>query len=200
MRSIFLALSIAAALHAEPLKLVPLPGDSLVEPYTFTSRMVVPTSGTISGVAIQREPAPSVDIIFAPGIEAAEIAAIKSAKSKLRVQMFTFTSAKITAELVAAHARGVDVAVLMDANAAKGANHKVVAALVAAGVPLKFDGLHAIAHIKMMIVDGLVVLTGSFNFTEQAEHRNAEMIAIIRSADAAERCNAEWNLHNGHAN
>ena len=42
------------------------------------------------------------------------------------------------------------------------------------GIPTKIDALHAIAHNKIVIVDGAVVVTGSFNFTKQAENNNAE--------------------------
>lgn len=138
-------------------------------------------------------------IIFSPGCEAAEVAAIKSARSKVRVQIYTFTSVPIATALIEAKARGVDVAVLMDAKAGQSTNKKVVEMLVTAGVPLKFDARHSIAHIKMTIIDGKAVLTGSFNYTRQAERSNAEMLVILLSDDLAERCNAEWNLHNEHA-
>ena len=38
-----------------------------------------------------------------------------------------------------------------------------------AGIPTLVDAVHAIAHNKIMIIDGQVVITGSFNFTKNAE-------------------------------
>jgi phosphatidylserine/phosphatidylglycerophosphate/cardiolipin synthase-like enzyme len=191
---------------------------STLQPLNFTLRLFLQFSvfsfllsalaaQDISGLLcpLNKAAAPSVvpdivqDIVFAPGCEAAEIAAINSAKARVRVQIYTFTSVKIATALIAAKARGVDVQVIMDSKAAKGSNAKVVEMLNAANVPLKLDAQHAIAHIKMTIIDGSSVLTGSFNYTVQAEHRNAEMLIIINGADAAEKCTAEWNLHNAHA-
>ena len=34
-----------------------------------------------------------------------------------------------------------------------------------AGIPTFIDAKHAIAHNKIMIIDGVTILTGSFNFT-----------------------------------
>jgi phosphatidylserine/phosphatidylglycerophosphate/cardiolipin synthase-like enzyme len=42
------------------------------------------------------------------------------------------------------------------------------------------DDEHAIAHNKVMIIDGITVITGSFNFTRQAEHANAENLLVIQ--------------------
>jgi len=36
-------------------------------------------------------------------------------------------------------------------------------------MPVKIDVIHAIAHNKIMIIDGETVITGSFNFTKAAE-------------------------------
>ena len=40
------------------------------------------------------------------------------------------------------------------------------------GIPALIDANHAIAHNKIMIIDGAVI-TGSFNFTKAAEKKNA---------------------------
>jgi phosphatidylserine/phosphatidylglycerophosphate/cardiolipin synthase-like enzyme len=115
------------------------------------------------------------------------------------VQIYTFTSKPITAALIAAKARNVDVLVLMDAHAAKVTNHLVLAELVNAGVPVRLDSMHVIAHVKMLLVDTDTCITGSFNMTYQAEHRNAEMIAVIHSEQVVEKANAEFNLHWTHS-
>jgi phosphatidylserine/phosphatidylglycerophosphate/cardiolipin synthase-like enzyme len=46
-------------------------------------------------------------------------------------------------------------------------------------VPTWTDGKHAIAHNKVMIIDGETIITGSFNFSRQAESSNAENMLII---------------------
>ena len=140
-----------------------------------------------------------VDMVFAPGCEGTEVAAIKSARTKIRVMIYSFTSRPICDALIAAKARGVDVQVLMDEHAARGTNRNVCTALINAGVPLKLDAKHAIMHMKMTIIDGETVLCGSFNYSKAAEHRNAELMTVIKSADVAEQCNAIFNLHANHS-
>jgi phosphatidylserine/phosphatidylglycerophosphate/cardiolipin synthase-like enzyme len=41
------------------------------------------------------------------------------------------------------------------------------------GVPMHTDAKHAIAHNKIMVIDGYEVLTRSLNFTKAPEEHNA---------------------------
>jgi phosphatidylserine/phosphatidylglycerophosphate/cardiolipin synthase-like enzyme len=68
-----------------------------------------------------------------------------------------------------------------------------------AGIPVLIDGEHAIAHNKIIIIDGRVVITGSFNFTKQAEQNNAENLLVIRDPTIANRYIANWQLHAEHS-
>jgi phosphatidylserine/phosphatidylglycerophosphate/cardiolipin synthase-like enzyme len=47
------------------------------------------------------------------------------------------------------------------------------------------DGRHHIARNKVMVIDGRVVITGSFNFTKAAEESNAENLLVIRDEKLA---------------
>ena len=47
-------------------------------------------------------------------------------------------------------------------------------------LPPLIDAHHAIAHNKVMVIDKKIVITGSFNFTNQAEHENGENLLIIK--------------------
>ena len=83
------------------------------------------------------------------------------------------------AAIAAAHARGVDVQVILDRSQLQG-RHPVAAMLAAAGTPVFIDTRPAIAHSKVLIIDNNVVVTGSFNFTRSAQQRNAENVLILR--------------------
>ena len=61
-----------------------------------------------------------------------------------------------------------------------------------AGIPVLIDAKHAIAHNKVMVIDDETIVTGSFNFTNQAEHSNAENLLVIRSRSLAEAYTANW--------
>ena len=50
---------------------------------------------------------------------------------------------------------------------------------ISAGIETKIDYAFAIAHSKVMIIDGKDVITGSFNFTTSAEKNNSENCIIL---------------------
>ncbi len=50
-----------------------------------------------------------------------------------------------------------------------------------------------------MIIDGAVVLTGSFNFTKAAETQNAENLLVIRSPELARQYANNWEAHAAHS-
>jgi len=68
-----------------------------------------------------------------------------------------------------------------------------------AGIPTFIDAKHAIAHNKIIIIDGETVLTGSFNFTKAAEEKNAENLLIIRDKAIAEKYTSNWDGHVEHS-
>jgi len=61
------------------------------------------------------------------------------------------------------------------------------------------DGSHAIAHNKIMIIDKIKIITGSFNFTKAAEEMNAENLLIISSKELANLYLDNWQQHKGHS-
>ena len=71
--------------------------------------------------------------------------------------------------------------------------------LAHAGIPTMIDAKHAIAHNKVMVIDGEVVVTGSFNFTKAAEEKNAENLLVIRDRAMACKYTANWAGHAEHS-
>ncbi len=49
------------------------------------------------------------------------------------------------------------------------------------------------------MIDGAVVITGSFNFTKAAEDKNAENLLVIRDRVLAGRYIENWRDHAGHS-
>jgi phosphatidylserine/phosphatidylglycerophosphate/cardiolipin synthase-like enzyme len=66
-------------------------------------------------------------------------------------------------------------------------------------VPVMIDAHHAIAHNKVIIIDGELVLTGSFNFTKAAQEKNAENLLIIRDPPLAAQDTKNWDVHRQHS-
>lgn len=67
------------------------------------------------------------------------------------------------------------------------------------GVETYIDAQHGIAHNKNMIIDGAIVITGSFNFTKAAEESNAENLLVVRDMKTALRFEQNWQEHFRHS-
>ena len=69
-----------------------------------------------------------------------------------------------------------------------------------AGIPTYIDAKHAIAHNKIMIIDGTTLITGSFNFTKAAEERNAKNLLVVRgNAELVKKYIANFQEHLEHS-
>jgi phosphatidylserine/phosphatidylglycerophosphate/cardiolipin synthase-like enzyme len=144
---------------------------------------------------------PPIAVYFQPGggATAAIVKEIHAAKANILVQAYSFNSAPIAKALVEAHQRGVKVSVLLDKSKVSEEKDSQAGLLVRHGVPTRLDGSHHAAHNKVMILDGQVVITGSFNFTKHSERENAENLLVIRDKALAEKYAANWKLHAEHA-
>jgi phosphatidylserine/phosphatidylglycerophosphate/cardiolipin synthase-like enzyme len=142
---------------------------------------------------------PQTRVLFSPhgGCTEAIITEISNAKSSILVQAYSFTSEPIAQALVAAHKRGVKVQVLVDKGQLK-ENGAKIDLLANASVPLAIDSKHNCAHNKVLVIDGKIVITGSFNFSASAENRNAENLVIIQSEELAAKYTVNWKEHEAH--
>ncbi len=160
-------------------------------------------------LAALSSPATAADLraCFTPGEDCTSliVSEIGAARREVLVQAYSFTSPPIVKALVDAKKRGIDVRVILDkSNICKKAdceNKGQIAAdtLRIAKVPVLVDDAHAIAHNKVMVLDGSTVLTGSFNFTKAAQERNAENLLVIRDEIVARRYAENWQRHAGHS-
>jgi phosphatidylserine/phosphatidylglycerophosphate/cardiolipin synthase-like enzyme len=141
-----------------------------------------------------------IQIYFSPGDKptTAIVETLKKAKKTIHVQAYSFTSAPIAEALREAHWRGVKCQVILD-KSQQSEKYTVATFLRNAGIEVWIDRKHAIAHNKIMIIDGSTVITGSFNFTKAAEERNAENLLIIRDSAVAQIYMNNWNEHLRHS-
>jgi phosphatidylserine/phosphatidylglycerophosphate/cardiolipin synthase-like enzyme len=58
--------------------------------------------------------------------------------------------------------------------------------LEATGIPVWIDYEPAIAHNKVIIIDGRLVIGGSYNYTAAAQKRNAENVTFMESEELAQ--------------
>ncbi|MDB5812874.1 MAG: putative endonuclease protein [Betaproteobacteria bacterium] len=131
------------------------------------------------------------------------INAIDAAQRQVLMQAYSLTHRRIVDALIRARSRGVEVAVIIDQGQSN-VNYAMPRELVRAGVPLLSDSQHAAAHNKVIVIDSgaadCAVVTGSFNFTYAAQHRNAENALILRgNAPLCEAYFNNWRRHQLHS-
>jgi phosphatidylserine/phosphatidylglycerophosphate/cardiolipin synthase-like enzyme len=119
---------------------------------------------------------------------------IRSAEKSIIVAAYSFTSRPISAALLEAHKRGVNVRVIADAKSNTSRNqHSAVMSLASQGIPVRVNDRYAILHHKFMVFDGRHVQTGSFNYSAAAVDRNAENVLILWNLpEMAEIYTREW--------
>ena len=122
-----------------------------------------------------------IEVYFSPrgGCQDAIIQEIDAATEYVKVQAYSFTNADIAKALLNAHKRGVDVEVILD-KSQRTARYSSATFFHNQGVPLLIDAEHAIAHNKIMLIDGGTIITGSFNFSKAAENVNAENLLVLK--------------------
>lgn len=169
---------------------------------TLVAYYVKPGEGDGARVARSAGPlvADSWQLYFSPngGCTDAIIAELGRAEKSIHVQAYSFTSTPIAKALVEAKRRGVAVEVVLDKSQR---NERYTSAdfIAHAKIPTFIDDKHAIAHNKVIIIDGEVTITGSFNFSNAAEKSNAENLLILRSSELAERYLQNWHSHQAHS-
>lgn len=144
--------------------------------------------------------------LFAPwdDIEKAIVDTLGGARRQILVHAYLLTNKKISAALIAAHRRGVDVRVLVDGDQLERVESSTAPRLAAAGVPVWIETKYQNAHNKVIVIDAAathaIVMTGSFNFTWTAQHRNAENVLIARNnPKLAARYAQNWERHRNDA-
>ncbi len=143
---------------------------------------------------------PEIKVCFSPrgGCTETVVRQLDAAQQTVFVQAYSFTSAPIARALVDAHKRGVHVEVILD-KSQRSEKYSSADFVAHAGIPTYIDAEHAIAHNKIMIVDGRFVVTGSFNFTKSAEEHNAENLLVIHDPLLAATYAANWKAHAAHS-
>jgi phosphatidylserine/phosphatidylglycerophosphate/cardiolipin synthase-like enzyme len=147
-----------------------------------------------------------VEAYFTPGDDIARVISgrIDAARRSVQVQAYLFTNRRIAAALAKAARRGVAVELVADARQHEAGGLPVVKTLDRAGVRIWLAGDFAAFHNKVVLVDAgtpsAVVVTGSFNFTQAAQDKNAENVVVISgSPEVTERFARDFERHRARA-
>jgi phosphatidylserine/phosphatidylglycerophosphate/cardiolipin synthase-like enzyme len=139
---------------------------------------------------------------FAPwdDVEGLIVGQLGQARKQVLVQAYLLTSRPIVDALVEARRRGIDVRVLLDGGQLDKNSTERLQQLRAAGVPVWLETRYRNAHNKLIVIDAALpsatVITGSFNFTWSAQHKNAENVLVLgKNPPLAARYAANWQRH-----
>jgi phosphatidylserine/phosphatidylglycerophosphate/cardiolipin synthase-like enzyme len=144
---------------------------------------------------------PSTSVYFSPkgGCLEAILKEINAARSEILVLAYSFTAEPLANGLISAKKRGVHVEVILD-KSNEVERYSDLHIFMHNSLPPLIDSHHAIAHNKVMVIDKKTILTGSFNFTNQAEHENGENLLIIKgNPDLVQAYRQNYLAHKAHS-
>ncbi|HUF38994.1 MAG TPA: phospholipase D-like domain-containing protein, partial [Anaerolineales bacterium] len=135
-----------------------------------------------------------VEIYFSPddGALARIVKLLEGAQEGVRFMAFSFTSDPIGDALLGLAAGGVDVRGVFDESQVRSNTGSEYEWLLGAGLDVRIDGNPDKMHHKVIIIDGAIVITGSYNFSVSAETRNDENVVIIFDEEVAGVFLEEW--------
>ena len=120
-------------------------------------------------------------------LENALIDRIDSAKSSIDFMIYAFTDKDVADALIRAKNRGVEVRGVIDKDENDGylKDDSKYNYLLDNGIAIRLDGGSFKLHDKVTIIDGQIVLTGSYNYTKKASNTNRENLIVIDREDIA---------------
>ena len=121
-----------------------------------------------------------IRVFFSPKGGAAEeiIKQIDNAESHIDIAMYSFTYEPIAEAIIRAKNRGVKIRILMDKVQSQGKYSKYEFFLNNEIAVIQ-DRRAGIMHNKIILIDGKVLFTGSYNLSKSAEERNQENLLMF---------------------
>ena len=123
----------------------------------------------------------TAEVFFSPGADTDKVIAglISTARKRVWLAGYYFTSATIAKSLEQAYARGVDVRIVLDRSQAT-QKYSSATYFHNNGVPLWINARYPVMHHKFLIVDADTIGFGSMNFTRAGAQKNAENFNLFR--------------------
>lgn len=136
----------------------------------------------------------AVKLFFSPNGGCAQhiIDTINQAEKEIYIAIYSFTQPSIANALVAAKKRGVDIHILAN----NPGNHSQLPYLKKEHkMDIYIDSRPRAFHHKWLAVDKKILITGSYNYSKNAEKKNNEIIGHIESPAVVEKYYQDWKRH-----
>lgn len=132
----------------------------------------------LNAIRVGDEGRPEQQLFFSPRDDCPQLigSLIRSARSEIRVCVFTITDDRITDELLAARDRGIDLRIVSDDEKAEDQGSDLER-LAREGIPIALDRAGHMHH-KFAVFDRRVSASGSYNWTRGAARDNHESILL----------------------
>jgi phosphatidylserine/phosphatidylglycerophosphate/cardiolipin synthase-like enzyme len=112
---------------------------------------------------------------------------IRSAEKSIQIALFTFTHPVLIDEILAAHARGVQIHVVIDLHSGLGASKQAIEKMKRAGIKIaKSQGIQLLHH-KFMLIDQKMLVMGSANWTKSAFRKNNDCILVLHDLNPKQK-------------
>jgi phosphatidylserine/phosphatidylglycerophosphate/cardiolipin synthase-like enzyme len=134
---------------------------------------------TIQGTPIQ--------VLFAAEdhVISALVPLVESAEESIHFMAFSFTHDELGQAMLERAEAGVDLQGIFETRGSE-TEYSELTNLYCAGLPVRQDGNPRSMHHKVMVIDGRIVITGSANFSNNADQFNDENVLIIANEDLAQ--------------
>lgn len=129
----------------------------------------------------------TIEVYFSPEDGTLEhiLTAINAAQESIDFMAYSFTTDELANAMIERSKAGVSVRGVFDKDQYHSNAGTEYDVLKSAGIDVWLDGNPRLMHHKVIIIDQKVVITGSYNFSNNAEHNNDENTLIIHNPDIA---------------
>jgi len=139
-------------------------------------KVLRPSGGTAAGGAVADRVAEAWFMPNERGLGRL-IGLLGACQVSLDICLYTLTHDRLAEAVLAAHRRGVRVRLIADDEKSLDPGSDVTG-LASAGIPVRTDCAPSQMHNKFAVLDGRLLLTGSFNWTRSAAEQNQESFII----------------------
>ena len=133
------------------------------------------------------------EAVFSPGSACRQRIAglISGARERVDICVYTITDDRVARAVEDAHGRGRAVRIITDDEKSSDSGSDI-SRFRGAGIPVAFDDSAYQMHHKFAVIDGEILVTGSYNWTRAAAEQNQENIVVTDDARLVRSFAAEF--------
>ena len=150
-----------------------------------------PSTVDLQSTVVGRTP---VQVLFAAEDKAIShlVPLVEGAQESIRIMAFSFTHDALGEAVLQRAQKGVDVKGIFETRGSE-TEYSELARLFCAKVPARQDGNPGTFHHKVIVIDERTLITGSLNFSNNADENNDENVVVIESKTIADKYLQEFD-------